>query len=99
MLAPIRSNDYKLSNFQILIEIIHMIPLKFAPMIFSFLLSVMMSCVVSGVSTYSAIGMSKVFFDSWMSSWLKSWVVAFPTILFIAPLTKKLVQRLTSPPK
>jgi hypothetical protein len=29
-----------------------------------------------------------------MTAWLKSWIVAFPTILIVAPLTHRLVSKL-----
>jgi len=34
------------------------------------------------------------FFSLWMTAWLKSWIVAFPTILVVAPLTRRLVGKL-----
>ena len=29
-----------------------------------------------------------------MTAWFKSWVVAFPTVLIVAPLTRRLVSKL-----
>jgi hypothetical protein len=50
-----------------------------------------MSCVVSAVSVFNTIGLIDGFFSLWMTAWLKSWIVAFPTILVVAPLTRRLV--------
>ena len=72
-----------------------MIPARYASVLFSFILSILMSCLVSGVATYNVIGLVDVFFASWMMAWLESWLVAFPAILVIAPLTRKLVGKLT----
>ena len=72
-----------------------MIPAKFAPLLFSFCLSIIMSCVVSGVATLNAAGLADGFATLWLAAWYKSWIVAFPTILVVAPLTRRLVARLT----
>ena len=53
-----------------------------------------MSCVVSAVSVFNTIGLIDGFFSLWMTAWLKSWIVAFPTILVVAPLTLHLVSKL-----
>ncbi|MDA8855640.1 DUF2798 domain-containing protein [Alphaproteobacteria bacterium] len=29
-----------------------------------------------------------------MTAWFKSWIVAFPTVLIVAPLTRRLVSKL-----
>ena len=72
-----------------------MIPAKFAPLLFSFCLSIIMSCVVSGVATLNAAGLDDGFAALWLAAWYKSWIVAFPTILVVVPLTRRLVARLT----
>ncbi|MGB2468392.1 MAG: DUF2798 domain-containing protein [Candidatus Puniceispirillaceae bacterium] len=72
-----------------------MIPAKFAQLLFSFCLSIIMSCVVSGVATLNAAGLDDGFAALWLATWYKSWIVAFPTILVVAPLTRRLVARLT----
>jgi len=40
---------------------------------------------------FNTIGLIDGFFSLWMTAWLKSWIVAFPTILVVAPLTRRLV--------
>ena len=54
-----------------------------------------MSCVVSGVATLNAAGLDDGFAALWLAAWYKSWIVAFPTILVVAPLARRLVARLT----
>ena len=73
-----------------------MIPAKYAPLLFGLVLSMCMSCIVSGVSTLSSVGPLDGFFGLWGGAWLKSWIVAFPVVLVIAPLARKLVGKLTT---
>ena len=54
-----------------------------------------MSCVVSGVATLNAPGLSADFAALWAAAGYKSWIVAFPTILVVAPLTRRFVARIT----
>jgi len=74
-----------------------MIPQKYAPILFGFILSGLMSCMVSGVATLRALGFSADFGMNWMTSWLASWALAFPAVLIVAPITRRLVARLTKP--
>lgn len=72
-----------------------MIPARFAPILFGLILSGMMSCIVSGIATVRAMGPVPGVFGAWMTSWAFSWVVAFPTVLIVAPITRRIVARLT----
>jgi hypothetical protein len=42
----------------------------------------------------NTIGLIDGFFNLWMTAWLKSWIIAFPTILVVAPLTRHLVGKI-----
>ena len=72
-----------------------MFPARFAPILFGLFLSGLMSFIVSGISTLRAIGVSDAFFGAWMTSWGYSWAVAFPTVLVVAPLARKMVAKIT----
>ena len=72
-----------------------MIPPRYAPIVFGLLLSGMMSFIVSCIATFRATGLVDGFMGLWMSSWASSWLVAFPTVLVVAPLTRRLVARFT----
>lgn len=74
-----------------------MLPARFAPVLFGLFVSCLMSCIISGVATFKAVGPARDFLSIWMDSWLFSWMVAFPAILFVAPLARRLVGRLTRP--
>jgi hypothetical protein len=70
------------------------LPRRFEPVAFGFLLSGMMSCVVSGLSTAIASGIHGDFFLRWMSAWGPSWTVAFPAVLVVAPLVRRILKRI-----
>jgi hypothetical protein len=75
---------------------IEMIPAKYSQLTFGFFLSIFMSCVVSGVSVLNTTGLIDGFLNLWMTAWFKSWIVAFPTVLVVAPLTRLLVGKLVA---
>lgn len=70
-------------------------PPRFASVLFGFLLSGMMSFVVSGIATLRALGAVDGFFGHWLSAWAPSWAVAFPTALVAAPIVRRIVARVT----
>ncbi|MEH0167085.1 DUF2798 domain-containing protein [Roseateles microcysteis] len=73
-----------------------MIDKKYSPLLFGLILSGLMSMLVSGLSTWRALGLSHQFAGQWASAWLIAWLVAFPAVLVMAPLARKLVERLTA---
>lgn len=73
-----------------------MIAKRFAPLLFGLILSGLMSMLVSGLSTLRAVGPVHGFASLWASAWLMAWAVAFPAVLVMAPLARKLVERLTT---
>jgi hypothetical protein len=64
---------------------------KFAPALFGLILSGLMSLLVSGISTYRAVGFSESYVGVWLSAWLTAWLVAFPVMLVVAPLARRTV--------
>ena len=75
-----------------------MIPARLAPIVFGFLLSGLMSLLVSLMATVRVVGFSDVLLRLWMSSWLSSWALAFPVVLVVAPLVRRFVERITRSP-
>ncbi len=73
-----------------------MIPVRYSQILFGFILSGLMSCIVSGLSTFRALGMSTHFPELWAGNWAVSWALAFPTVLVVAPITRRVVARLTA---
>ena len=72
-----------------------MIPAKYAHILFGFILSGLMSGIVSAIATARVLGLNADLPLNWLGSWLPSWAIAFPTVLLVAPLTRKLVARMT----
>ncbi|MEY4696692.1 MAG: hypothetical protein RIT14_1120 [Pseudomonadota bacterium] len=73
-----------------------MIPARYAHILFGFILSGLMSCIVSGLSTVRALGLAPHFPMLWLGNWAVSWALAFPTVLVVAPVTRRIVARLTA---
>ncbi|NDR59685.1 DUF2798 domain-containing protein [Aliiruegeria sabulilitoris] len=73
-----------------------MIPKRFEPYAFAATLSCMMSFIISGVSTYRALGLIDGFFGIWISSWFTAWAIAFPVVTVVAPLARRFVSRLVA---
>lgn len=74
-----------------------MFPQRFAPALFGFILSGLMSLLVSGISTWRAIGLDDGFAGRWTAAWLTAWLIAFPVVLVVAPLARRTVARLVAP--
>lgn len=67
------------------------LPAKSAALLLPLILTLLMTCIVSGISTFRVIGLSPDFVSTWMASWGWSWIVAFPTFMVVMPLTRRLV--------
>ena len=75
-----------------------MIPPRFAPILFGLILSGLMSLLVSGIATWRAVGLPADFMALWLNAWLSAWAVAFPAVLVVAPITRRLVGVLVKAP-
>jgi hypothetical protein len=69
-------------------------PRRFAPVAFGFILSGLMSLLVSGISTLRATHGTSGWAGLWLGSWLLAWSIAFPAVLVAAPVARKVVDRL-----
>ncbi|MDO8387636.1 MAG: DUF2798 domain-containing protein [Polaromonas sp.] len=74
-----------------------MIPRKFEPLLFGFFLSGLMSLLVAGIATLRATGVGPGFLSLWLTSWLTAWLFAFPAVLVVSPLARRLVRSLLVP--
>jgi cytochrome c biogenesis protein CcdA len=66
---------------------------RFFPIVFAFFLTIMMVFIVTGVGTAMNVGFPPDFFARWMKAWIVAWMVAFPVAIFIAPLARRLTER------
>jgi hypothetical protein len=74
------------------------LPARYAGVVMPFFLSVLMTFVVSGISTLRALGPTREMLAVWPVSWGLSWLVAFPTLLLVLPLVRRLVALVVAPP-
>jgi len=68
-----------------------MLPRRSAPVLFGLILSGLMSLLVSGITTYRAVGFGEGYAGLWIGAWLTAWLVAFPVVLVVAPVTRRTV--------
>lgn len=72
------------------------IPARFAPLLFSALLSSIMVAIVSAFVLLTTQGLHAGFFLQWLKSCMTTWPVAFPTVAVVAPWVRKMVARMTA---
>ncbi|MAW88979.1 MAG: hypothetical protein CMJ42_20875 [Phyllobacteriaceae bacterium] len=73
------------------------LPRRFEGLVFGLLLTGMMSCLVSGLSVFLARGAAPGFAGLWLAAWLPSWALAFPVVLFVNPLVRRIVGTIVKP--
>lgn len=71
-----------------------MLPARYAPLLFGLILSGLMSALVSAIATFRTMGIPPDVLSLWSGTWISSWIVAFPTVLIVAPITRRLVAKL-----
>jgi hypothetical protein len=71
------------------------IPQKYAGLLFAFVMSLLMAFLMSGVLTAVFVGVDGQFIAHWMNGFIHAWPIAFPAILVVAPLVRKIVATLT----
>lgn len=65
-------------------------PTKSSAILMPFILSSLMTLIVSFISTIRVVGFQETLINLWMSSWVISWMIAFPILLIILPVVRKL---------
>lgn len=74
------------------------LPARYASIVMPFILSIMMTFVVSLIATAKNLGFAHPELASnWMSSWALSWLIAFPVLLAILPVVRKMVSLVCHP--
>jgi hypothetical protein len=71
------------------------IPARFAPVLFSALLSAIMVCIVTAFVLTSTQGLHSGLPAQWARSCLTTWPVAFPTVAVVGPWVRRIVGRIT----
>jgi len=67
------------------------LPARYAAIVMPLVLSLLMTFVVSAISTWKSIGFGPAFIETWPVAWLLSWLVAFPTLLLVLPIVRRIV--------
>jgi hypothetical protein len=75
------------------------LPAKAAPFVLPLILTFMMTLVVSGVSTWRAIGGDAGWLWVWGRSWMVSWAVAYPIMVLVLPVAQRLMGLFVEPPR
>lgn len=73
-----------------------MLPKKYSNLIFAFFMGLMMSGLMSFVISLLNIGWIEGIWVIWLKSWSIAFFIAFPAIVVIAPVVRKLVAVLVS---
>ena len=72
------------------------IPARFAPIVFSALLSAIMVGTVSAFVLTTTQGIHPGLAAQWLKSCATTWPVAFPTVAVVAPWVRQIVGRVTA---
>ena len=67
------------------------LPKRFAGIVMPLILSLLMTCVVSAISVLKAGGLEHDFTQIWLHAWGLSWLIAFPVLLCVLPLVRRIV--------
>jgi hypothetical protein len=57
-----------------------------------------LSMLMTGISTLTVVGLKAGWHGLWYKAWLLSWAVAFPTMVFVLPIARRLVAQFVEQP-
>jgi hypothetical protein len=78
------------------------VPKRFAPLLFPLLLSGFMTLLITGISMMRVLGIDVLvndpgnFLQIWMKAYVSSWLVAYPILLLVIPVVRRVVDWLTT---
>lgn len=72
-------------------SILRKLPQAYARYLMPLVLSVFMSAIVSAVATAMSVGLGPNFVIRWPNAWGASWLVAFPSLLVLLPVVRRIV--------
>jgi hypothetical protein len=73
--------------------VLRKLPARYGALVMPLILTCLMTCVISGISTVNALGFSPLVLRDWPRAWMISWVIAYPTILVVLPVVRWLTAR------
>lgn len=73
------------------------IPNRYASIVLPFFLSIIMTFIVSCISTLRSMGFENFLIQTWISAWGISWLIAFPVLLLVLPIVRKITMLIVQP--
>lgn len=73
------------------------LPARYGALLMPLTLSLLMSGVVSFIATLKSVGMVSNIVSLWLGAWQVSFLIAFPALLVIMPLVRRIVALLVEP--
>jgi hypothetical protein len=74
------------------------LPARYAAIVLPLLLSCIMTFLISGISTLRGVGFAPGVLQLWLGSWGLSWLIAFPTLLVVMPVVRRLTSAVVETP-
>lgn len=74
------------------------LPVRLFQPLFGLFMAFFMSFLMSGAITAINVGLPPDFFSRWMHSWGLAFLLAYPAILIVAPLARRLALRFVESP-
>lgn len=74
------------------------LPARYGSFVMPLVLSILMTFVVSCIATERSLGFGPEFLATWPVAWGLSWIVAFPTLLLVLPLVRRIVALVVESP-
>ena len=71
------------------------LPVRYSHLLFGGLLSAIMVTIISGTVLLINRGYGEGFLHDWLQGFATAWPVAFPTVLVVAPLVRRVVSSVT----
>jgi hypothetical protein len=84
-----------MSSLVISMPTFHRVPRRYAPILFSLVLSTAITAVTSGLITAINTGFDAGYPERWMRAWALAWAFAFPTVTLFGPSIRRMIERLT----
>lgn len=75
------------------------LPARYASIVMPFLLSLLMTALVSFISTARSVGIAPELLRLWPGNWALSWLVAFPVTLIVLPVVRRLTAAIVEAPR
>lgn len=73
-----------------------MISEKYLHQVQALLLSGFMSLIMSGAISFINLGLADSFISIWFHAWIVAYAIAFPSVLLVFPIARKLAMKIAS---